>query len=115
VNLALFSGLLPIKTLTIQTYLLFTTSSLIKGNLTAPRQLNWLHLIRRTCHLHGPIPKLVTAKYQQLFCTNRESKSTSFFTMRVVKHWNELPREAVEAPSLATFKTRLDRALSNLI
>jgi len=38
-----------------------------------------------------------------------------FFTMRVVKHWNGLSREAVEAPSRETFKTRLDRALSNLI
>jgi len=38
-----------------------------------------------------------------------------FFTMRMVKHWNGLPREVVEAPSLETFKTRLDRALSNLI
>ncbi|KFR12739.1 hypothetical protein N306_08806, partial [Opisthocomus hoazin] len=38
-----------------------------------------------------------------------------FFTMRAVKHWNRLPREAVEAPSLETFKARLDRALSNLI
>ena len=38
-----------------------------------------------------------------------------FFTMRVVKHWNGLPREVVEAPSLETFQTRLDRALSNLI
>ncbi|KFP17712.1 hypothetical protein Z169_10930, partial [Egretta garzetta] len=38
-----------------------------------------------------------------------------FFTMRVVKHWNELPREAVEAPSLEIFKARSDGALSNLI
>ncbi|KFP20124.1 hypothetical protein Z169_06599, partial [Egretta garzetta] len=38
-----------------------------------------------------------------------------FFTVRVVKHWNRLPREVVEAPSLATFKARLDGALSNLI
>jgi len=38
-----------------------------------------------------------------------------FFTMRVVKHWNRLPREAVEAPSLETFKARLDGAMSNLI
>ena len=38
-----------------------------------------------------------------------------FFTMRVVKHWNNLPREVVDAPFLGTFKVRLDRALSNLI
>ncbi|KFQ57990.1 hypothetical protein N334_13261, partial [Pelecanus crispus] len=38
-----------------------------------------------------------------------------FFTMRVLKHWNRLPREVVEAPSLETFQVRLDGALSNLI
>ncbi|KFV43505.1 hypothetical protein N341_01554, partial [Tyto alba] len=38
-----------------------------------------------------------------------------FFTVRVVKHWNRLPREVVDAPCLERFKLRLDRALSNLI
>jgi len=38
-----------------------------------------------------------------------------FFTMRVVKHWNKLPREMVDAPSLETAKARLDRGPSNLI
>jgi len=35
--------------------------------------------------------------------------------MRVVKHWNRLPREVADTPSPATFKVRLDRALSNLV
>ncbi|KFQ88320.1 hypothetical protein N337_09004, partial [Phoenicopterus ruber ruber] len=38
-----------------------------------------------------------------------------FFTMRVVKHWHRLPREVVDAPSLETFKARLDGALGHLI
>ena len=38
-----------------------------------------------------------------------------FFTMRVVKHWNRLPREAVAAPSLEVFKARLNGTLSNLV
>lgn len=38
-----------------------------------------------------------------------------FFTLRVVRHWNRLPREAVDAPSLEVSKTRLDGALSNLV
>jgi len=38
-----------------------------------------------------------------------------FFTMRVVKHWTRLPREAVDAPSVEVFKARLDGVLSNLV
>ena len=37
-----------------------------------------------------------------------------FFTVRLLRHWNWLPSEAVGAPSLETLKVRLDRALSNL-
>jgi len=39
----------------------------------------------------------------------------NFFTMRVVRSWHRLPREAVAAPSLAAFKARLAGALSNLV
>ncbi|KFM14028.1 hypothetical protein AS27_12672, partial [Aptenodytes forsteri] len=38
-----------------------------------------------------------------------------FITVRVVRHWNRLPREAVDAPSLEVFKARLDGALSNMV
>ena len=37
-----------------------------------------------------------------------------FFTQRVVTHWNRLPKEAVDAPSLEAFKARLDVALGSL-
>ncbi|GAB0207187.1 mitochondrial enolase superfamily member 1 [Grus japonensis] len=37
------------------------------------------------------------------------------FTVRVVRHWNRLPREVVDAPSLEVFKARLDEALGNLV
>ncbi|KGL98339.1 hypothetical protein N301_07358, partial [Charadrius vociferus] len=38
-----------------------------------------------------------------------------FFTVRVMRHWNRLPREVVDAPSLEAFKARLDGALGNLV
>ena len=38
-----------------------------------------------------------------------------FFTMRVVRYWQRLPRKATDAPSLKAIKARLDEALGNLI
>ncbi|KFV68731.1 hypothetical protein N307_00729, partial [Dryobates pubescens] len=38
-----------------------------------------------------------------------------FLTVRVVRHWNRLSREAVDAPSLEGLKARVDEALSNLV
>ena len=38
-----------------------------------------------------------------------------FFTMRVVRCWHRLPRQIVDAPSLAVFKARLDGALGRLL
>ena len=37
-----------------------------------------------------------------------------FLTVRVVRHWHGLSREAVDAPSLEVFQARLDGALGNL-
>jgi len=38
-----------------------------------------------------------------------------FLSARVVKHWYRFPREVIDAPSLETFRVRLNRALNNLI
>jgi len=61
---------------------------------------------------YGVIGQVVMASSQKRVDLDTVKK---FFTVRVVKHWHSLPREAVDAPSLEEFKARLDGALSNLV
>jgi len=39
----------------------------------------------------------------------------NFFTLRVMDHWNRLPREVVDSSSLDIFKTHLEEVLCNLL
>ncbi|PKU44253.1 hypothetical protein llap_5446 [Limosa lapponica baueri] len=89
-----------------------TDTAIVKGRLgkmwvlSGRKRETWLPRIRRRTRGNGF--KLKDSSF-------RLAIRKKFFTVRVVRHWNRLPREVVDAPSLEVLWTRLDGALSNLV
>ncbi|KFQ85542.1 hypothetical protein N337_02885, partial [Phoenicopterus ruber ruber] len=50
--------------------------------------------------------------HQERFHLNRRQ---TFFTVRIINHWNNLPRDVAETSLLEVFKMGLDRVLDHLI
>ncbi|TRZ10606.1 hypothetical protein HGM15179_016503 [Zosterops borbonicus] len=84
---------------------LITLYNFLKGGC---RQLGvGLFLHAATDRMRGHSLKLHQGKY-------RLDIRKKFFTERVIKYWNSLPREVVESPSLDVFKKKLDVALDTM-
>jgi len=45
----------------------------------------------------------------------RLNSRKNFFSERVMKHWNRLPREVMESPSLEVFQKGVDMALQDVV
>ncbi|KFP50438.1 hypothetical protein N323_10908, partial [Cathartes aura] len=86
----------------------------------------WEDLIAAFQYLKGPYKKDGDRLFSRACCNRTKGNGfklkearfrlgirKKFFTMRVVKHWNRLPRELVDTPPLETSKVRLDGAVSN--
>jgi len=97
-------------------------SSLEKKKLKGHRMAFFLLFLRRRSGQGGA--ELFCLVSSDSMCSNgsklhqerfRLDTRMHFFTDRVSKHSNRLPREMVDAPSLSVFKSYLDNALNNML
>jgi len=82
------------------------------------RELDWMTL-------NGPLPpkplmilRLESSRGNGHKLKHRKfqlNMRKNFFPVRVTEHWNRLPREVVESPSLEIFRTHLDKVLCSLL
>ncbi|KAK4830729.1 LOW QUALITY PROTEIN: hypothetical protein QYF61_013179 [Mycteria americana] len=79
----------------------------------------WGDLIAAFQYLKGAYKKAGERLFTRASSDRKEGRfrldlRKKFFAVRVVRHWNRLPRDVVDAPSLEVLKARWDGALSNL-
>ena len=61
------------------------------------------------------MPSIAVCRLLHIVPVLPQATNNLAITKRVVRCWNRLAREAVDAPSLEVFKTRLDGALGSLV
>lgn len=63
----------------------------------------------------SPKFKIVSLTLDSPFFLDSPVGRVNFATLRTIKHWKRLPREAVKSPSLEIWKIQLDKVLSSLL
>jgi len=81
--------------------------TLLPAKLSHAEFLNLLDLLHTVIRTETPSNSILLPKQQRAACSSK-------LLRHILMHWNRLPKEAVDAPSLQAFKARLNVALGSL-